>query len=89
MENCFVFFLYSYGICVNGVTSPSPTQSTSGHQRGRKLEGNCHIKDRGLPGFKQSQVTENQVFMDTVHFGCSVARNANKFNYRYEILEVI
>lgn len=49
---------FSYGICLNGVMSsfPTPIQLAPGHHRQGKLEGNFHIKDEGLAGFKLSQV---------------------------------
>lgn len=82
MEDSFsrsFFFFLSYGICLNGVMSPFPTpiQPASGHHRQGKLEGNFHIKDEGLAGFKLNQVMQRkQVFTGRVHFCCSVATNS-------------
>lgn len=52
----------SHGICLNGVMSsfPTPIQLASGHHRQGKLEGNFHIKDEGLAGFKLSQVMQRK-----------------------------
>lgn len=53
---------FSHGICLNGVMSsfPTPIQLASGHHRQGKLEGNFHIKDEGLAGFKLSQVMQRK-----------------------------
>lgn len=39
---------------------PTPIQLASGHHRQGKLEGNFHIKDEGLAGFKLSQVMQRK-----------------------------
>lgn len=39
---------------------PTPIQLASGHHRQGKLEGNFHIKDEGLAGFKLSQVVKRK-----------------------------
>ena len=67
MENSFsrsfFFSSLSYGICLNGVMSPFPLphpNPPSGHHRQGKLEGNFHIKEEGLAGFKLSQVMQRK-----------------------------
>ena len=56
---------------------PTPIQPALGHHRQGKLEGNFHIKDEGLAGFKLSQVMQRKTgILGQGSFCCSVATNS-------------
>lgn len=58
---------------------PTPIQPASGHHRQGKLEGNFHIKDEGLAGFKSGDAKENRYSPVAFLLLCS---DKFIFNYR-------